>query len=50
MASIEDPSCASRSCPVRRPAWDAAWPSVALQRSHLGPRQHRLRRLGLVAP
>ena len=41
---------ASRSCPVRPPAWEAAWPPAAVQRSHIAPRQHRLRRLGLVAP
>ena len=41
---------ASRSCPVRSPAWDATWSPVAVQRSQIAPRQHRLRRLGLVAP
>ena len=41
---------ASRSCPMRPPAWDAAWPPVAVLRSHVAPRQQRLRRLGLVAP
>ena len=40
----------SRSCPVRPPAWDAAWPPVAVLRSHVAPRQQRLRRLGVVAP
>ncbi len=35
---------ASRSCPVRLPAWVAAWPSFAVLRSHIGPRHHRLRR------
>jgi len=39
---------ASRSCLVRPPASDAAWPPVAVLRSHIAPRQRRLRRLGLV--
>ena len=41
---------ASRSYPVRPPAWDAAWPPVAVLRSRVAPRQALLHRLGFDAP
>jgi hypothetical protein len=50
MASIEDPSCASRSCPVRLPVWDAVWSTIPVARVHIASRKARLHCPGFIAP